>query len=235
LGSWVGATLGWRWSFGALSILTLLTLGLTLALVPDAAGQPQESHLPVAKVFAIPGVAAILAVIVAWMLAHNTLYTYIGPYLHDARSSLPVELALLTFGCSALLGLAITGAVIDRGLRPLVLISIASFIAAGVILIVGRSWTPAVVFGIALWGIAFGGAATQLLTAISNASGENADIANSLLGVAFNLAIFTAGVLGAVLITAAGGLAPPFAMVTVSLIALAVALTARVSAFPACR
>jgi len=75
LGSWVGATLGWRWSFGALSILTLLTLTLTLALVPDAAGQLQESHLPVAKVFAIPGVAAILVVIVAWMLAHNTVYT----------------------------------------------------------------------------------------------------------------------------------------------------------------
>ena len=188
-----------------------------------------------AKVLAIPGVAAILAVIVAWMLAHNTVYTYIGPYLHDTRSSLPVELALLTFGCSALLGLAITGAVIDHALRPLVLISITSFIAAGVVLIVGRSWTPAVVFGIALWGIAFGGAATQLQTAISNASGENADIANSLLGVAFNLAIFAAGVLGAVLITAAGGLAPPFVMVTVPVIALGVAITARISAFPAHR
>jgi len=33
------------------------------------------------------------------MLAHNAGYTYIGPYLHDTRSSLPVELALLTFGC----------------------------------------------------------------------------------------------------------------------------------------
>ena len=36
-------------------------------------------------------------------------------------------------------------------------------------------------------GIAFGGAAAQLQTAISAASGENADVANSMLGVAFNL------------------------------------------------
>jgi hypothetical protein len=44
-----------------------------------------------------------------------------------------------------------------------------------------------------------------------------------------------AGVLGAVLITAAGGLAPPFVMVTVPVIALGVALTPRISAFPARR
>ena len=50
--------------------------------------------------------------------------------------------------------------------------------------------------------LGYGGAATQLQTAVSEASGENADVAYSMLGVAFNLAIFGAGILGALLLIA---------------------------------
>ena len=77
-GSWLGSTFGWRWSFGTLIALMALTLVLAVVILPDAPGQATESHLPVRSVFAIPGVAAILVVIFAWMVAHNTVYTYIA-------------------------------------------------------------------------------------------------------------------------------------------------------------
>ncbi len=155
----------------------------------------------------MPGVAVILAVIVAWMLAHNIVYTYISSYLGDGDLRLPVDVALVTFGVAALLGLGLTGAVIDHALRPLVLASLAAFVAAGVVLLVGHGSVVAVLVGIVVWGLSFGGAATQLLTAVSIATGENADVANSMLGVAFNVAIFTAGVIGAVVIGHLDGLA----------------------------
>lgn len=231
-GSWLGTTFDWRWSFGVLSILTVVTVLLAVFLIPDAPGQRAGTRVPLAQVFAIPGVAVVLGVIVSWMLGHNIMYTYIGSYLRGASLDLPVDVTLVTFGAAAVAGIAITGAVIDKGLRRLVLLSLGSFMAAGAIFIVGHGSLVAVLTAIVLWGIAFGGAAAQLQTAISAASGENADVANSMLGVAFNLAIFAAGVAGAVVISSFDGMVLPAALVGLAAVALVIAVVGRRTAFP---
>lgn len=184
---------------------------------------------------ALPGIAVILAVVVAWMLAHNTMYTYISAYLRSANTGLSVDVSLILFGVAALGGIWLTGLFVDRALRVLVLVSIALFAVAGVVFIVGNGSTVAIISAIALWGLAFGGAAAQLQTAIGEASGENADVANGLLGVSFNLAIFGAGLIGAVLISGGSGLVLPLFMVALALVALAVAALARRTGFPAGR
>lgn len=235
LGSWLGTTVDWRFSFWALSVLTILTGLLALAVLPDAPGQCAESQIPMLRVFAIPGVSVILVVIFAWMLAHNTVYTYIASYLRTTSVSITVDVALVVFGVSALVGIWITGTLIDRAPRPLVLASLTLFLVAGLIFIAGSQSLVAVLVALALWGIAFGGAAPQLQSAISAASGENADIANSLLGVAFNVAIFCAGIVGAVLISAADGSLLPVLMVVLAAIALTIAFMARRYAFPSAR
>ena len=234
-GSWLGTTVDWRWSFGTLSALMALTLVLVVVLVPDAPGQRAESHLPVRRVLTIPGVAIVLTVILAWMVAHNTVYTYVSSYLDAAEVGLPVDVALVTFGVAALGGIAVTAALVDRMLRRLLLLSIGLFTAAGVVLLVGPPSRAAVVVALVCWGLGYGGAATQLQTAVSEAAGENADVANSLLGVAFNLAIFGGGVLGALLISRSPDLTLPAVMVVLPLIALAVAGAARRTAFPSGR
>jgi predicted MFS family arabinose efflux permease len=234
-GSWLGSTFDWRWSFGALSLLTLAALVLAWMLVPDAPGQRAESQIPMLKVFAIPGVSVILLVIFAWMLAHNTFYTYIAAYLRSAKNVLAVDVALVIFGLSALIGLWITGMVIDRAPRLLVLASLSTFLTAGVVFFSGAHSIVAIVMALILWGVAFGGAAPQLQTFISEAGGENADVANSLLGVAFNVAIFFAGVLGAVLISSFDGMVLPVLMIGLAAAALAVVFTARRAAFPSHR
>jgi predicted MFS family arabinose efflux permease len=226
VGSWLGATFGWRWSFGALSLLTVATITLAIALVPDAPGQAAHTRTPLRRVITIPGVLPVLAIITTWMVAHNTVYTYLAPYLHDTGTPLPIGVALVTFGFAALIGLAITAALIDGALRQLTLGSITLFVIAGAVLLLGNGSSPAVLAAIVLWGIGYGGAATLLQTAIANAAGPNADVANSMLGVAFNLAIFGAGVLGAAVISAASGLALPIVMVVLALTALAIAATA---------
>jgi predicted MFS family arabinose efflux permease len=231
-GSWLGTTLDWRWSFGTLALLTLVTALLAAALVPDAPGQEAGSRTSLAGILRIPGVAAILAVIVVWMLAHNVLYTYISSYLDDGGLALSVDLALVVFGVAALVGIAITGALIDRTLRPLVLSSIAGFVLAGALLAVGRESVVLVVVAIAVWGVAFGGAAAQLQTAIGIAAGDDADVANSMLGVAFNTAIFAAGVVGAVIVGQLGATALPVVMIALALTASTLALLARRAAFP---
>lgn len=231
-GSWLGTTYDWRWSFGTLALLTAVTCVLTLVLVPDAPGQAPETRVPMVRILRVPGVAVILTVIVAWMLAHNIVYTYVSAYLGAADVRLSVDVALVVLGVAALVGIAVTGAVIDRTLRPLLLTCISLFVVAGAVLLVGRASLVAVLAAIVLWGVAFGGAAAQLQTAISIASGDNADVANSMLGVAFNLAIFGAGVLGALVVGNLDGLALPVVMMGLALTALTVAVLGRRTAFP---
>jgi predicted MFS family arabinose efflux permease len=231
-GSWLGSSMGWRYAFVALSILSFVAIALTLLVVPDAPGQRAASRIPVIKIFAIPGVGVILLVIFGWMLAHNTFYTYIASYLRFANVGLSTQTALITFGVATVVGVWITGALIDRALRILVLSSIGSFVLAGVVFTVGHGYLAAVLVAIVMWGVAFGGAATQLQTAMAIASGENADVANALLGVAFNLAIFGGGVMGALLITHYAGLGLPVLMIALAAAAFVTALSARRTAFP---
>lgn len=53
------------------------------------------------RVLTLPGVAAILAVIFVWMLAHNTMYTDISADLRAAGVGLTVDTVLVVFGGAA--------------------------------------------------------------------------------------------------------------------------------------
>jgi predicted MFS family arabinose efflux permease len=232
LGAWLGATVGWRWSFAAVSAITIVVALLVLACVPNAPGQRSNSRLPLGRVLVIPGVAVILAVVFAWMLAQNLLYSYIAPYLAGSGVGIRPDLALFIFGVAALIGIWITGALIDRSLRRLTLISTAAFIVAGTVLLLLPTSAPATIAAIALWGIAFGGSATQLQTAMGNAAGESVDVANAMLTTAFNLAIFGGGAAGALLVDGSGPSALPLAMIALSAIALLTVALGRERAFP---
>jgi predicted MFS family arabinose efflux permease len=83
-----------------------------------------------------------------------------------------------------------------------------------------------------LWGIAFGGAATHLQTAMNEATGENADVANAMLTTSFSLAIFAGGALDAVVIEGARARMLPTALIVLALLALVVAGCGRRAAFP---
>lgn len=84
-----------------------------------------------------------------------------------------------------------------------------------------------------LWGIMFGGAAAQLQAALTTTGGADSDVANSFLPVAFNLAIFTAGILGAALLTNFSGLVLAVVMIVAGLAALMLTIYGLRTAFPA--
>lgn len=233
LGAWLGTTFEWRWSFGGLSLLALLVLILIAALVPDAPGGSAAGRLPLARVFRMPGIAIVLVVIFVWMLAHNTIYTYIAPFLREGGTGLGPDLVLLVYGVASIAGVGITAALIDRFPRALLHLSVALFVVAGAVLLLGHASIVAVLIATALWGITFGGAAPQLQTALTLAGRENSDIANSFLPVAFNLAIFAAGVLGAILLEQGGALILAALMAGLGSAAFLLTLYGRRTAFAA--
>jgi predicted MFS family arabinose efflux permease len=233
LGSWLGMTFDWRWAFLGLTAVAVIAGALIAIIAPDSAGQSGTSRLPLLRVVRIPGILTILAVIFTWMIAHNTIYTYIAPYLRDTEAIISVDVLLFVFGVSSIGGIIITGALLDRRPRLLLHGSLVVFVIAGVTLLVGQASTLAVVIAAVLWGLTFGGASAQLQAALTTAGGDDADVANSFLPVAFNLAIFVAGILGAVLLTGLSGLVLPVVMIAFGTVALLLTLYGRRSAFPA--
>jgi predicted MFS family arabinose efflux permease len=231
LGSWLGSAFDWRWAFAGLTVVAVVA-GLLIALIaPDADGQPGTARLPLLRVLRIPGITVILAVIFTWMIAHNTIYTYIAPYLRATSSDLTVEVQLFIFGVASIVGILVTGALLDRHPRALLHGSVLLFVVAAVVLWAGHASTPAIIAATVLWGLTFGGASAQLQAALTSTGGADSDVANAFLPVAFNLAIFAAGILGAALLTPFDGLVLPIVMIVFGLVALLLTVYGRRSAF----
>ncbi len=233
LGTWLGAAIGWRWAFAAMSGLTVVLVVWVLAKVPDYPGQARAERLSLAKVFVGPGVRPVLAVVVAWMLAHNILYTYVAPFVARAGLATHVDVILLIFGLAALVAIAFTGRLVDHHLRTLVLGSLALFAVVSLLFVwLGR--VPAAIYiGVAVWGITFGGAATLLQTALADTAGEGADVALSMNVVAWNSAIAGGGLLGGLLLKTWGAAAFPPAMLMLLVAGWCIAWSARAHGFRA--
>lgn len=211
--------LGWRTTFLGMSGLTLVLIGWVLWQVPDFAGQPAGRRAGLRQVLRLPGVRPILLVTLLFVLAHNILYTYIAPFLEAAGLGKRVELALFVFGAAALASIALMGVMIDRHLRSLVLASTALFAGTSLALGLWSDEPALVLIAIAVWGVT-----TLFQTALAQAAGGAADLAQSMLVTVWNTAIAGGGLIGGLLLDRLG--------VAAFLWALIIATAARRHGFP---
>lgn len=231
IATWLGAGLGWRATFMVVTVVALLLLAWVLRSVPDYPGHAADKRPAALQVLRTPGVLPVLLVILGWILGHNILYTYIVPLLAAAGMATSIGPALMVFGLAALAGIGLVGLLVDRYLRLLVLLSLAGFALATLLLGQASSW--AMYLCIALWGVTYGGAPTLLQTACADAAGEGGDVAQSMLVTVWNSAIALGGIIGGLLLSGAG--VEWFGGVVMGLIALAwlLAWAARRSGFVA--
>lgn len=232
-GTLLGNLLGWRMCFGIISLLALLLMGWVRLKVPDFAGQPAGKRLSLRQVFTLPGIRPVLFVVLAFVLAHNILYTYIAPFLVTAGMVDRTDVVLLVFGVTSVAGIWIIGVLIDRYLRRLTLASTILFGAAALTLGVAGGDPVAVYAAVGAWGLAFGGAATLFQTALARSAGDAADIAQSMLVTAWNAAIASGGIVGGVLLDRFGVGAFSPALLVLLLATLLVVWSARDRGFPA--
>lgn len=231
LATFLGTVTGWRATFVAMSVAAVALMVWIVAAVPDASGQKRTAQTPLRRVVLIPGVGSILAVVLGWFLAHNVLYTYISPIIEHLDVGIRVDAALAIFGVASLAGLAVTGILVDRMLRPLVLSSLTIFAVSTFILATFGSDPIIFVVSVILWGMSFGGAAPLLQTALAEASGPDADVANSMLTTVANLAIFGGGALGGMALGASGPGFFPFAALVMIVVVIIVVAAARLNGF----
>jgi len=232
LGTLLGTTLGWRTAFGGMSLLTLAVMAWVFLQVPDYPGQAAEKRAPVRQIFVTPGVRPVLAVLALWVLAHGILYTYVMPFLALAGLSHRVDVVLLVFGLASLAGIWISGLLIDRMLRSLVLLSLAGFALASLSLGVAGTQPVVVYLAVAAWGLTFGGSAALLQTASAEAAGAGADVAQSILVTVWNIAIAGGGIVGGVLLETSGVGTFPWALLALLLPGLLIAWASSTHGFP---
>lgn len=232
LGTWLGDLLGWRLTFGVMSGLSVLLIGWILTSLPNFSGESGKSAVPLRLVLATPGVRSVLAVVLAWILAHNILYTYIAPFITQAGLAASVDKVLLTFGLAALVGILFTARIVERFLRRAVLLSLAFFALTTLAFALDASSPSTVYCGVAVWGLTFGGAATLLQTALADAAGKGADVALSINVVVWNSAIALGGIVGGILLQRSGVNAFCWVILALILISFVIASRANRYGFP---
>lgn len=230
-GTSLAGLVGWRYTFGLMTLLALVLVGWVLASVPDVPGQTAAARLPLRRTLAIPGMAAVLLVTLAFVLAHNILYTYIAPYLAPLGLADRVDVVLLVFGALSLLSIWVTGALVDRHLRPLMIASCTLFAVASLALGLCSQTSWVVLVSAGVWGLAFGGAATLLQTASAETAGAAGDVAQSLVVTCWNIGIAGGAVAGGLLLSGVGPPSLPWAALGLLVPALAVTISARRDGF----
>ena len=233
LGTWLGLLFDWRGVFWIMSALTLLLLIWVRLAIPDFAGQSDKQRLPIRRIFLMPGIRPVLLTLFVWITAHNLLYTYIEPFLASVGLAERVDIVLLLFGIAAMVGIWLTGLLVDHWLRAMALISLSAFAVAALVLGLSGGSTAIVLVGIAIWGLTFGGAPIMLQTALAGAAGENADVAQSMFVTIFNLAVAGGGVIGALLLNRIGAVSFPWAVLALTLLGLSIVWSARENGFQA--
>jgi predicted MFS family arabinose efflux permease len=232
LGTFLSNVFDWRLTFALVTVLGLLLVGWIAVVVPDLAGHREERREPILRAFRRPGVAAVLFVVAAYVLAHNILYTYIATFLDEYHMKGSTDRVLLVFGIASLLSIWIVGAHVDRRLRELTVASTALF-AAGALLLGLLAGNNAVVYGaMVLWGLGWGGVTTLLQTAVTDAGGTPGQ---ALLVTVWNGFMSAGGAVGGLLLDGMGPKSFPWSVLILLVPVLFVVLAGRQHAFPAKR
>jgi predicted MFS family arabinose efflux permease len=231
-GTLMAGAVGWRLTFVAMAVFAAVLIVWALIALPALPGQEKGERTPVRRVFSLPGLVPVLVTAILYVAAHNLLYTYIAPFLAPIGLSGAVSAILLVFGVASLLSLAITGALIDRHLRTLMISSAGLFALAMLVLGFFAASPVAVFASAAAWGLAFGGAASLLQTAMMNTAGTAVDAAQSVMVTGWNIGIAGGGIIGGALLGSLGTSAlswTPFALLVVVLV---IVVVGRRHAFP---
>jgi len=191
---------GWRTAFIAVSVLSLIAAGALMLTLPRLPTSTSPGWRALADILRNRAFLLIYATTACAITAHFAAFTYIEPLLSGALHIRPalVSTLLLVFGVAGILGNVISGKLIDRQLKPLVLVALllmaGSVLATGLLsdrasalsasaLLLGWGIGVAIIFvGFQSWILRLAGAAAMPASAIYVAIFNAAIGAGALVG-----------------------------------------------------
>ena len=204
LGTYLGEAWGWRpvfWLAAGLSLVALLALAAWLPSVAPSGAPGLRTVIATARTRTMTlGLTAIGLV----AGGHFAAFTYVRPAAELVPDMNPERLALLLtiFGLGTFVGTVLSGQIADRRLRLGILIA-PIFIGASTsaFALVAGSYV-AVAVTVAVWGAAFGGVPTLVMTWIARVEPDRLEPAGSLATGMFQVAIASGAAVGGVLLDA---------------------------------
>lgn len=234
-GTALADALGWRAAFAAPALLAVLLVVWIRRRVPGFPGEARGERVPLPRVAALPGIGTVLSVTLTLLVGHQVMYTYVAPFSEHAGFG-RTGLVLLVFGAATVVGIWLTGLLIDRHPRRTLLGALALLASAMLALGTYAGHGVVLLVSVALWGVAFGGAPTLIQTALVDASGPaNADVATSLQATVYNAGIAAGSLTGGLILEGSGAEALPWATFLLVTVTLTIVAAGRRHAFPSRR
>ena len=153
--AWLGAHIGWRWTFGGFSMLCLIGIVWVYRVVPSGLRGAPLSREAWFRVVRHPALIAILLVTAASASGQFTTFAYIAPFIANTLSASPnaLSLALVLFGGAGVIGnLWATRRIAVSGATSNVNVSLMSMSVGMLILTIYGAWWPVFIVGAIAWG-----------------------------------------------------------------------------------
>jgi len=158
-GALLGELMGWRWAFGAASVISVAVLGLLLALLPSLpASESSKGLRDIPALLREPKIRLGLAAIILVFVGQFAAYTYISPFLLQVTGIAPVALGgvLLGYGIAGFIGNIVGGWASSRSLRGgLIATGLVLGVSVLLLVLMGHSAWWAVPLTV-IWGLGFG-------------------------------------------------------------------------------
>ena len=192
LGSYLGATVGWRGAFLCLVPLAIAAfIWQCISLPPMESDKKQMPKGSVLRLFSVSIVPTGLLACGLFFMGQFALFTYVRPFLETVTSlgTSGLSMILLAIGVAGFVGTIIVTTFLNaRFYQTLIMIPLLMAAIAGMLLLVGHSiWAVAVL--LSLWGLLATAAPTGWWTWIARALPEDAEAGGGLMVAVIQLSI----------------------------------------------
>jgi len=192
LGSYLGATIGWRGAFLCLVPVATAAFIWQWFSLPDMNGnKSQTSRGTVFRLFRLPVVSTGLLACGLFFMGQFALFTYVRPFLETVThvSASGLSLILLTIGIAGFTGTLIVALFLNaRFYLTLMAIPLLMAAIAGLLILTGHSiWIVALLLG--FWGLLATAAPTGWWTWIARTLPEDAEAGGGLMVAVIQLSI----------------------------------------------
>lgn len=196
---------GWRTAFEVIAALSLLAGVAIAGTLPRLPAPPALGLAALGQVLKNPVFLRIYLATACAIMAHFAAFTFIEPLLSGALNvpARMIGLLLLVFGVAGIAGNFISARLIDRHLKPLLLVSLAGMALCVLILSGLPASTSALWIGslLAGWGLSVAIVFVGFQAWILREAGQAAMPASAIYVAIFNAAIGAGALVGSVLLS----------------------------------
>ena len=192
LGSYLGATVGWRGAF--LCLVPIAVVAFIWQCISLPSMDANKSHTSCGAVFRLFSRRMVVVGMIAcclFFMGQFALFTYVRPFLESVTrvNSLGLSSILLIIGVAGFIGTLVVSAFLNRKFYPTLMAipGLMAVIAIGLMLTGHHVWTVSLLLG--LWGMLATAAPTGWWTWIARTLPDNAEAGGGLMVAVIQLSI----------------------------------------------